>query len=99
MRRRNPATMPLEISVLANKVSFRVHFDSNTFAASNVHGHKTLCRSTAGFLGSFGQTFGAQPVNSSFHVAICFVNAFLASIMPAPVLSRSSFTIAAVIAI
>ncbi len=45
-----------------------------------------------GLFRGLGQPFLAQPVDRGFEIAAAFVSAALQSIMPAPVWSRSSFT-------
>ena len=66
----------LEISVLADEIGFRVHFDGHTATTFDQNGHKTFGGGTVGFLGSFRQTLGAQPVDRGFHVAIGFGQRF-----------------------
>ena len=51
----------------------------------------------AGLLGGLGEALLAQPVDCALHVAFGLPSAALQSIMPAPVVSRSSLTICAVI--
>ena len=69
---RDAADHFLEVCVFANEVGFRVHLNSDPFAAGHCNGHKTFCCGAAGLFGCFGKTFGPQPVNGRFHVAICF---------------------------
>ena len=66
----------LEVRVFRNEVGFGVHFNSNTFAAFDDNCDQTFSRGTAGFLGCFCETLGAQPVNSGFHVAVVFDQCF-----------------------
>ena len=66
----------LEVSILANEVGFRVHLDSHTGGTIDVNGHEALSGGAPGLLGSLCKALGAQPVNSGFHVAVCFCQRF-----------------------
>ena len=64
--------------------------------AGGFDGDEALGGDAAGLLGGLGKALLAQPVDGGLDVALCLVECALQSIMPAPVFSRSSFTIAAV---
>src|SRR5690606_27277555 len=67
----------LELLVLCNEVGFRVHFKSNTAGAFNSNANQAFCCGTAGLLLSGRKALGAQCVNSSFDVAVSFVQSLL----------------------
>ena len=62
----------LKLCILGHEIRFGIHFDRNTGACGNSHGHKALGCGAARFLCSFGQTLGAQPVNGGFEITIGF---------------------------
>jgi hypothetical protein len=89
----------LEAVVAGDEIGLGVDFDHHGGIAFRRDSDQAFGGGAAGLLVGLGNALGAQPVDSGFHVAVGFASAFLQSIMPAPVLSRSSFTIAAVMLI
>ena len=89
----------LEFGILGDEIGFRVHFNCHALAAIHGHGDQTFgCRAARFFWRLSPDPWCAAnrwrlPCRHSFRSG-----PFFASIMPAPVDSRSSFTIAAVIA-
>ncbi len=67
----------LEVGVARDEVGFRVHFNRNANAVGGGDSDEAFSGGAAGFLGGFRQTFGAQPVNSGFHVAVGFCQRLL----------------------
>ena len=89
----------LELSLRATKSVSEL---TSTKAASLAIGgepDQTFGRHTPGLLGSLGQALGAQPIDRGLHITWVSLSAALQSIMPAPVFSRRSFTIVALIAV
>ncbi len=87
----------LEVRVAGHEIGLGIDLDGHADPVPDRDADEALGRRAAGLLRGLGQTLGAQPVDGRLHVAAVSVSAFLASIMPAPDTSRSSFTIVALI--
>ncbi|MBL6432049.1 MAG: hypothetical protein HPM95_16670 [Alphaproteobacteria bacterium] len=98
-RLRRAGDQRLEGVVAGDEVSFGVQLDHGGTGAVRRHADKTLSRDATGLLGGLRQA----PVRSQSTAAsmspLFSARAALQSIMPTPVFSRSSFTIAAVMLI
>ena len=86
----------LELLVAGDEIGFGIDLDQRARAVAHGDAHQTFGGGAAGLLGGLGNALLAQPVDGGFHVAVGFAQRGLQSIMPAPVLSRRSFTMLAV---
>jgi hypothetical protein len=86
----------LEIVRPGDEIGLAVQLDDRAAAALRLGGHHALARRLAGALLGLGDPLLAEEVDRRGHVAVVLFQAFLQSIMPAPVRWRSSWTSLAV---
>jgi hypothetical protein len=74
----NAADDILELFVAGNEVGFGIDFHGSGLGAGGHQTNQTFGSDAISLLGGLGQTTGAQPIDSSFHVAIGFGQSLLA---------------------
>ena len=90
-------TRPWNRSLRATKSVSELTSTTTPLVPLHLHADQAFGSNAAGLLRRLGQAFLAQPILGRGHVAVGLVSAALQSIMPAPVDSRSSLTIWALI--
>ena len=82
----------LEQIVAGDEIGLGIDLDHDPLGAGDRDADQPLGRDPAGLLGGLGQALLAQPVDRGLELPSVSARAALQSIMPAPVWSRSSFT-------